>query len=348
MKKAISILSILGLFLASSPRLHAEQGLPPLSPELQQCLVAAIGQDRFTAIASGQSAPTNDEQTAMKTCFSGRTQPTGSGPELSDTLKACLLAAIGQDRFTLISSGQSQPTDTEKQKGSACFTAAGMKPPEVDTGEHLPASVAQCLKLAVGEDRFAAISTGSSAPTLAERQAGQSCFGATPGGLSEGVKPKMDADLMNCLKSAISPSRFALISTGQALPTASERQAGAACFSKDIPGDSPETILPPPTQEVPFLPEKAKTIDITSESVSSSGGRSTITLQGKGLPNAAIDIHVYSKGTTVSTQANRRGVWTYKLSRKLPAGTHRLYATIHVGKKTVRSPAQTVRITSTR
>ncbi len=358
MKKIVSLIVSL-VMLGSSVLVRAESGAPasgdkpPLNDQVSACVIAAVGQARWTIIAADHAQATEAERGQIKTCFSD--QPNGNnnngehrGVTMSAELQACLAAAIGQDRFTAISGGQSKPTDAEEQAGHACFSKFGEKPPAVNTAGKIPDSVEECMKLAVGEDHFNGIKDGTAAPTVADRDAGQKCFGAPAGSIAPDVKPPIGIKLKACLLAIAGEARFNAISSGQSEPTAAEKTAGAGCFSKGQDENASESILPPPTQEVPFLPEGKKTVDITSSSVSSTHGKPTLTVQGTGKPGEAIDVHLFSKGTTVTVQVGKNGKWSYKFNRSLSSGKHKVYATARAGKKTVRSAGKSVTIASTK
>lgn len=370
-QKQFFILLFLPFLFALAFVAQADTGNLQMSPELSSCLKKAIGEARFNEITSGASQPTAEEQSKGSGCFSGIAKPSAPPTQPSTTnfqplttndkpvvqvdpaLEACMQQALGESRFQAIKSGQ-QPTDQEMQAGRSCFEKIGKVPPAVMVKEQMPPSVVQCLQLAVGKDRFEAISSGASAPTLAERQAGEKCFGASPGPISEGVRPKIDEGLAQCLKAAVGEARFSAISQGEAAPTLDEKSKGEACFQKHKPNmpKTAETILPPPPEEVPYLPEEPGTIaiesvqtkvstSVTDDRVKGETTAVAITLAGRGQPNTVVDIHIFSEPETVSTQADSSGQWEYIVDRDIAAGTHRIYATTRTGTRTVRSEDQT-------
>lgn len=353
----ITILAVplLALGMLVIPRSAGAQDRMPMSSAVEQCVIAAIGQDRFTAISTGQAKPTDAEEALVKSCFTDQTTMPGQGDQpsggsegedhhaqMDPTVAACLQTAVGADRFTAISSGQAKPTDAEEAAGQKCFGDHGEKAPTVNVNEKITGGVEQCLKLALGEDRFNVIHDGKSVPTLAERDAAQKCFGAPSGPMSPDVHMDMGPKLMACLKAAVGETRFQLIGSGSVQPTAADMAAGQACFTKFKPSDSSEAVLPPATQEVPFLPVQDGIVNITKDQVVTHQGKTSLVLQGKGKPNAVVDIHLFSKGTTVSVQTDKNGNWKYTFNRSLAKGTHRLYVTARNGKKTVRSKPTTV------
>lgn len=63
-------------------------------------------------------------------------------------------------------------------------------------------------------------------------------------------------------------------------------------------------------------------------------------MQGKTLPNATVDIYIFSEPIVVTTQADANGNWTYQLSYHLPSGNHEAYTIVqHPDKGAVRSEA---------
>ena len=321
-----------------------------MSPELIDCLIGIFGEERFQAISTGQSEPTSEEIRLGDQCFRG-TQPPGAPSDigLDPWLEACLLEAVGSERFIAISSGQSQPTAAEEQLGIACFAKFGDEQPTVvSSPDHaIETEVLQCLKLALGEERFIAISEGSASPTLAERDRAEKCFGSTPAPFSPPPQLVLDESLIDCLINAIGEERYQAISLGESQPTSEEREEGAACFrvSESEGGLSLDAILPLPSEQVPYLPENPDAISVDDifqeDDDDSADDTETVTIEGTAPPGEVVDIYVHSSTAVVaSTEADSSGKWSYTVLG-LEEGPHLVYATARVDGETERSVGTT-------
>ena len=329
-----------------------------MSPELIECLESAFGEERFQAISTGQSEPTPEEMRLGGQCFQGfagpdfdGAQPPGAPPGigLDPWLEACLLDAVGSERFDAISSGQSQPTAVEEQLGTSCFAKLGHeRPTVVSSPDHaIEAEVLQCLKLALGEERFIAISEGSASPTLVDRNKAEKCFGSAPAPISPPPQVILDESFIDCLIDAVGEERYQAISQGESLPTPEEREAGAACFraAQSEGGLSSGVILPLPSEQIPYLPENPEAISVDDisqeEDYDSADDTETVTIQGIAPPGEVVDIYVHSSTAVVaSTEADSSGKWSYTVLG-LEKGPHLVYAAARVDGETERSVGTT-------
>ncbi len=321
-----------------------------MPPELIDCLIGIFGEERFQAISTGQSEPTSEEMRLGEQCFQGA-QPPGAPPDigLDPWLEACLLEAVGSERFDAISSGQSQPTAVEEQLGISCFAKLGHEQPTVvSSPDHaIETEVLQCLKLALGEERFIAISEGSASPTLADRDKAEKCFGSAPAPISPPPQVILDKSFIDCLINAVGEERFQAISQGESQPTPEEREEGAACFrvSQSAGGLSPGVILPLPSEQVPYLPENPDAISVDDisqeEDDDSADDTETVTIEGTAPPGEVVDIYVHSSTAVVaSTEADSSGKWSYTVLG-LDKGPHLVYAAARVDGETERSVGTT-------
>ena len=321
-----------------------------MSPELTDCFIGIFGAERFQAISTGQSEPTPEEMRLGGQCFQGG-QPAGAPADigLDPWLEACLLEAVGSERFNAISSGQSQPTAVEEQLGISCFAKFGHEQATVVSSPDyaIETEVLQCLKLALGEERFIAISEGSASPTLAERDKAEKCFGSTPAPFSPPPQLVLDESFIDCLINAVGEERYQAISLGESQPTPEEREEGAACFrvSQSEGGLSPDVILPLPSEQVPFLPENPDAISVDDisqeEDDDSTDDTETVTIEGIAPPGEVVDIYVHSSTSVVaSTEADSSGKWSYTVLG-LEQGPHLVYATARVDGETERSVGTT-------
>ncbi len=330
-------------------------GVPP---ELIDCLIGIFGEERFQAISTGQSGPTSEEMRLGDQCFRGFAGPSlggtpqpGTPPvlDIDPWLESCLREAVGDERFDAIASGQSQPTAVEEQLGISCFAKLGHELPTVVSSPDLAieTEVLQCLKLALGEERFIAISEGSASPTLADRDKAEKCFGSTPAPISPPPQVVLDESLIDCLMNAVGEERFQAISLGESQPTPAEREDGAACFrvSQSAGGLALDVILPLPSDQIPYLPENPDAIsvdDISQEDDDDSADDTeTVTIEGTAPPGEVVDIYVHSSTTVVaSTEADSSGKWSYTVLG-LEKGPHLVYAAANVDGETERSVGTT-------
>ncbi len=232
-----------------------------LSAGVIECLIDAVGEERFHAIESGQSEPTPEEMALGQHCFetySGAVpppppppddqppEPVGMPPELIE----CLESAFGEERFRVISTGQSQPTPEEMRLGDQCFQ--GFAGPSLDGTPQLGTSPALdmdpwlegCLREAVGDERFDAIASGQSQPTAVEEQLGISCFaklGHERPTVVSSPDHAIETEVLQCLKLALGEEHFGAIAEGSANPTLADRDKAEKCF-----GSAPAPISPPP------------------------------------------------------------------------------------------------------
>lgn len=256
-------------------------------------------------------------------------------------LTSCLIEAVGIDRFNAISSGAARPTAEEMEKGQSCFGKLGFEPPHVTTAPHASVSsqVESCLKQVLGDARIEALKTaGGAGITFEEQQKAQTCFGPTAA--SAPMEPpkqiQLDTATVSCLKSAIGEARYNAISSGEAVPTEAEMSAGQSCFgTKPTGAITPQDVLVPAAEAVPYLPEKPQAVDLSS--VTSSATGTSVTVEGTAEPGSTVDIHLYSEPTAVRTQAGSNGKFSIKLEKSFQAGNHLAYATTKSNGQTVRS-----------
>lgn len=145
--------------------------------------------------ASYQDKNANEEVYIHVT--SSNTNNTGEDPDIPDEVILCVKQAIGAVRYEEINSGQSNPTEEENRKFYACFDRynANITEEFIPVTNPLEPDVEECLKKAVGLQRFYEINSGQSRPTATEREKGTICFtgpGVAVPGTFAPVEPNKD------------------------------------------------------------------------------------------------------------------------------------------------------------
>lgn len=260
-------------------------------------------------------------------------------------LTACLFEAVGAERFNAISSGASQPTAEEMKNGEACFTKLGFKPPQVTASPHQPVDiqVEACLKQKLGNARIEQLkAAGGGGITFEEQQKAQPCFGDAPGApspipMEPSKQMSLDSATTACLKAAVGEDRFTQISAGGSTPTEAEMQAGQSCFgTKPIGAITPDDVLVPAAEAVPYLPEDDQAVMIEEITPDETG--EGVTVEGAAPPEGTVDVHIYSDPVSIRTQAGTDGKFSLHLEKSLESGAHLAYATTKSAGQTVRSP----------
>lgn len=87
------------------------------------CLQSVLGSDLYSNIKSGQVDVPYELRDKVDRCYGIDPQPFEEGKtyKIPESVKACLVQTVGEERYNQINSGTSEPTDTEKQKGEVCF-----------------------------------------------------------------------------------------------------------------------------------------------------------------------------------------------------------------------------------
>lgn len=151
-----------------------------LDPKMETCMRETFGEERHNAMKKGEIQPTEEEMKKGKTCFTktGQEIPRveeSPGKEMSDKTMQCMKLAIGEKRFEQMMKGEIEPSPEDRAAAERCFGGknyAAAPQPEMK----MSAEIMSCLKNAVGEARFNAISAGQDRPTSVEEEKGRFCF----------------------------------------------------------------------------------------------------------------------------------------------------------------------------
>jgi hypothetical protein len=100
--------------------LTSQQDLPPA---INNCLQTVLTEQNYNLIKSGKNDVPPELRQKVDQCFGADPQPFQEAKvyKIPDEIKSCLQAAVGNERFELLSSAKIEPTDSEKTKANACF-----------------------------------------------------------------------------------------------------------------------------------------------------------------------------------------------------------------------------------
>jgi len=155
-------------------------------------------------------------------------------PMMSEELKACLIKAVGQQRFNEVSAGD-DPTPEEIKKGEVCFRQHATDEFD-DPRRHIPPDKLDCIKETLGEARFKELFDDFGGPPTRqeEKLIGKQCF-----------RPQINIspDKLECIKGVVGEARFKqLFEDFEGPPNSNEQQRiGQTCFRPERDGE----IVPP-------------------------------------------------------------------------------------------------------
>lgn len=138
------------------------------SPELQACLVQALGEEAYAEIGSTRRKPSEAELAQAQPCLDqfgprpGNMLVVGS-PALID----CYTATLGEDIYQTLSSNERRPTEQEARTILACIQsypdALGFNPMTTASAE-----LQACLIGALGQEAYDALASGQRRPNETE------------------------------------------------------------------------------------------------------------------------------------------------------------------------------------
>lgn len=324
---------------------------PSGSPQ-ENCVKNTLGADftwfnnKANPNATGEYERFHNLEDKARKCFEDNPPPPSDNePQyfLSPVMISCLKKAVGESRFEEISSGKSDPTPAEAEKGDLCFEKYhGVERPKVEysSNETLDKETESCLKLAVGDKRFGEISTGKT-PTTSEIKKGKECFGDSSSPFVPPAILKIDTKIKSCITTAINKDRLAQIKAGEVEPSNDERSKANACFAKI--NNLQLLFLPIPPDQVPFLKVDSslasiKGVKTTYQKATSGKEQPVATYTGAGSPNSTMDLYFFSDPIVVTVDTDANGVWSYNLDVPLESGDHISYVAAKTsGGEAVRS-----------
>lgn len=305
-----------------------------INERVDECLRNSYTPDQYQKYFAADGELRNlyelgDEINRAKACMRLRRIPDFAAEE-----EACLKEALGEARFSAIYSGQAEATDAELEKARICFD----KPNVVNyTAYKKPdAATLSCLKLSLGEDRFAKIETGEERPTRKEIASARECLNVTTQAAAPPMVVQSTEEQSSCVDEAIDNKRLQDLIEGKKRPTLEEKAAIKQCF--EIESSVQTAFLPVPPEQVVFIDEAAEEVEIESAKTNNRIDTNVLLLQGKAYPDSIVDVYLFSDPIVISTTADENGNWSYELSYHLPEGGHHAYTVIqHPEKGLVRS-----------
>jgi hypothetical protein len=255
-------------------------------------------------------------------------------PNLDSATASCLVSVLGQTRFDELYSGQGQLTTEESNKSNACFAQLNL----VDYSDKALSNpnVINCLKANWGSERYEGVTAGTIKPSPADMDKGRECFNLETAMAKPPLVIETPTEQVACIKAVVGEKRFQDISAGKTKASESEQKKVQTCF--EASGLVQKVILPPPPEQVPFIPEVKKEIEISKATNKNQENKNVLVLSGKALPDSTVDIYVFSQPIVMSTRTDANGDWSYELSYHLPEGDHRAYTIVrHPDKGWVRS-----------
>lgn len=95
----------------------------PLSKDIENCLVLALGTKRYSEVNKQIGLLTLSERESTAKCFGAGTHPLQKATtyELPEKVNSCLATALGAERAKELESGHLVPTTAEKVAGKKCF-----------------------------------------------------------------------------------------------------------------------------------------------------------------------------------------------------------------------------------
>lgn len=200
----------------------------------------------------------------------------------------------------------------------------------------IPTAVILCVKSAIGEVRYQAISTGQSVPTAEENDKFHRCFETYQTTIPERFVPTstpLPPEVQSCLKLAVGAQRFYEINSGRSRPTATENEKGRGCF------DKPRTTIP--LSFAPIAAEKAtivalaknsKTKIVTAKERVAEESVETkipaIIFEGSAEANKSVYLYIFSDPKVLLAKTDENGQWSYTLEDPLDPGQHEVYVAV--------------------
>ena len=234
----LTLIALSGLLSTS---VGAQSAPPPIfSPEVQACLMEAMGQARFDQVSQGQTEPTAEEISKGERCFklTGQGKPSKTvrppKPEFSPVVKECLMEILAIDNLDGLLNGDIVPTREDERAVRDCVA---------EKFENLRAENER-LRAQLEEERQRG-NERSQVDRRLDVVRGQRAEGGEPGPVRP-EKPMMSEELKACLIKAVGQQRFDEVSAGDD-PTPEEIKKGEACFKVhgQAEFDDPRKNIPP-------------------------------------------------------------------------------------------------------
>lgn len=231
--------------------------------ETRSCIVEIIGQEGYDKLARGGSFEEYKHALENSGCFNKQTTiggekiaPVKANPfeNLHESMQACLKEAIGETRFNELKNGAGfSDNDQKTVEKAGCFKRQHEGKYEGQAGGGPALEVEDCLKNALGEERFNQMKQGHEPPTPGERQKIEElgCFKQDKNfrpietEVGQGVDEKME----KCMRLALGADTFEKMKKGEITFTEEHRAAGYKCMGQ--PDHELAEAAPPPEATMP-------------------------------------------------------------------------------------------------
>ncbi len=274
-----------------------------------------------------------------KSCWSATYAQTQNVPltpsqsKLPYEYEGCLIKTLGETAYKQIYSGVRTPTYEEHLKYEACYGGRNNVSSVTfyTNQETLPKTTETCLKTVLTGGTYDKVRSGTIDVPYESRDKVNRCFGINPQPFEETRVYKAPDTVKNCLLDAIGASRFQEIQRGKSEPSEEEKTKSSLCFAKLNKDQS--KFLPLPPEQVHFLKSKPEIVNVSdfkqeTQKLKGQDVGGKIVLSGKALPNATVNIYIFSDPIVVTTKTDENGDWVYELNEPLKGESHIAYATV--------------------
>jgi hypothetical protein len=240
--------------------------------------------------------------------------------------------SLGSKAYNEIYEGEREPTYEEHLYFEQCYgNVSSDIVTYVTNDQSMPTVVDDCLQGVLEGSLYEDVKSGKTDVPFELRDKVDRCFGIDPHPFEEGKSYELPEDVKSCLLAAVGEDRFNQINSGSSEPTEAERQSGDSCFAR-LNKDQ-VVFLPPPPEQVPYLPFSPETIQFAdifqdSKTIGDTAIGGKVLFSGKGPPNSTVTIYIFSEPIVVTTKTDENGDWVYELEKPLEGEKHIAYATV--------------------
>lgn len=298
------------------------------------CLVSVFGVDQYAKYfdPTGERVDPKllgDRLTAADRCFK-KNRVVDVDVEHQD----CLIKELGQTRYREIAVDLQTPTRAELQVVAKCSSSP--RQVQYTSVQETDTVVESCLAVKIGRERLEEIKNKTRTPTQEELSLGRECYNLEESVTRPPLALELPVEAKSCLSEALGEVRAKEITVNHAQPTEAEKAKAQNCFAQVQPEQ--EVLMPAPSEQIPFIAVSAAENKINKVSARLRESQTTLEIRGSTIPNANVDIYLFSDPIVVSTKSDANGDWYYELSYHLPEGDHQAYSVVyHPDKGLVKS-----------